>query len=86
VPRAPKRDDNYPHPFDVDDATEPVANIPARSNIIELRPVLAELAELSLREQAAELNRRGVPTPAGGQWHAVTVKRVRSRLASTTFR
>jgi len=51
-----------------------------------LRPVLAELVNLSLREQAAELNRRGVPTPAGGQWHAVTVKRVRSRLASTTFR
>lgn len=51
-----------------------------------LRPVLAELVHLSLREQAAELNRRDVPTPAGGKWHAVTVKRVRSRLASSTFR
>jgi hypothetical protein len=29
---------------------------------------------------AAELNSMGVPTPAGGQWHAVTVKRVLERL------
>jgi hypothetical protein len=30
---------------------------------------------------AAELNAMKVPTPAGGQWHAVTVKRVLTRLA-----
>jgi Recombinase len=29
---------------------------------------------------AAELNARKIPTPAGGQWHAVTVKRVLERL------
>ena len=31
-------------------------------------------------EVAAELNARKIPTPAGGQWYAVTVKRVLSRL------
>jgi DNA invertase Pin-like site-specific DNA recombinase len=51
-----------------------------------LRPVLAGLAGMSHRKMAAELNALGVATPAGGQWHAVTVKRVLSRLASTTFR
>jgi DNA invertase Pin-like site-specific DNA recombinase len=45
------------------------------------RPVFAELAGLSHREIAAELNARKIPTPAGGQWHAVTVKRVLSRLS-----
>ena len=46
----------------------------------QLRPVFAELAGLSARAVAAELNKRGVPTPAGGKWHAVTVQRVQSRL------
>jgi DNA invertase Pin-like site-specific DNA recombinase len=45
-----------------------------------LRPVFAGLAGMSHRKMAAELNAMGVPTPAGGQWHAVTVKRVLSRL------
>ncbi len=51
-----------------------------------LRPVLAGLAGMSHRKMAAELNALGVATPAGGQWHAVTVKRVLARLAATTFR
>jgi hypothetical protein len=46
-----------------------------------LRPILSELADLSATACAAELNRRGVPTPAGGRWHAGTVIRVRVRLA-----
>jgi DNA invertase Pin-like site-specific DNA recombinase len=46
----------------------------------QLRPVFVELAGLSHRKIAAELNARKIPTPAGGQWHAVTVKRVLSRL------
>jgi hypothetical protein len=29
---------------------------------------------------ASALNERSVPTPEGGRWHAVTVKRVLSRL------
>jgi hypothetical protein len=46
-----------------------------------LRPVLTELAGMSARAAAAELNKREVETPAGGQWHAVQVIRVRERLA-----
>ena len=34
---------------------------------------------MSHRKMAAELNAMGVPTPAGGQWHAMTVKRVLER-------
>jgi hypothetical protein len=47
----------------------------------QLRPMFAELAGMSHRKIAAELNARKIPMPAGGQWHAVTVKRVLSRLA-----
>jgi DNA invertase Pin-like site-specific DNA recombinase len=47
----------------------------------ELRPILTELAGMSANAAAAELNRRGVPTPQGGQWHALTVIRVRQRIA-----
>jgi hypothetical protein len=46
----------------------------------QLRPVLAELVGLSQGKMAAELNARGIPAPAGGPWHAVTVRRVLSRL------
>ena len=52
----------------------------AQARAEALRPVLAELAGLSARAAAAELNRRKVETPAGGQWHAATVIRVRERL------
>ena len=46
------------------------------------RPPFVELAAMFHRKMAAELNgnARKIPTPAGGQWHAVTVKRVLSRL------
>jgi DNA invertase Pin-like site-specific DNA recombinase len=46
-----------------------------------LRPVLVELAGLSARAAAAELNSRGVETPTGAPWSAKTVIRVRDRLA-----
>jgi DNA invertase Pin-like site-specific DNA recombinase len=46
----------------------------------ELRPVFAELAGLSARKIAAELNARNIATPAGGRWHSVTVIRVQRRL------
>jgi DNA invertase Pin-like site-specific DNA recombinase len=52
----------------------------AQARAEELRPVFAELADLSARKAADELNRRGIPTPAGGKWYAVTVLRVRDRL------
>lgn len=46
-----------------------------------LRPILAGLSELSATGAAAKLNARDVPTPAGGRWHAMTVIRLRRRLA-----
>ena len=46
----------------------------------QLRPVLAELAHLSARAAADELNRRKIETPAGGRWHGLTIQRVRERL------
>jgi DNA invertase Pin-like site-specific DNA recombinase len=52
----------------------------AKARAKKLRPVLAELAGVSANQAAAELNRRKVATPAGGQWHATTVIRVRQRL------
>ncbi len=48
----------------------------------QLRPMLTELAGMSANKAAAELNKREVPTPKGGQWHALTVMRLRQRLAA----
>jgi DNA invertase Pin-like site-specific DNA recombinase len=53
----------------------------ARERAELLRPIFAELAEMSARKAAEELNRRGIGTPASGEWHAATVLRVRKRLA-----
>ena len=48
----------------------------------ELRPLFAEMeaAGMSARAMATELNRRSIPTPAGGTWHAMQVLRVWARL------
>ena len=46
-----------------------------------MRDVMTELADLSARQAAAELNRRKIATVAGGQWHALTVIRLRERLS-----
>jgi DNA invertase Pin-like site-specific DNA recombinase len=51
----------------------------AHEHVTRVAPVLAELRAAgvtSLRALAAELNSRGVPAPAGGMWHANTVRRV----------
>jgi DNA invertase Pin-like site-specific DNA recombinase len=48
----------------------------------ELRPVFEELAALSANAAAVELNKRKVVTPRGGQWHALTVMRLRQRLSA----
>ena len=37
----------------------------------DLRPVLDELTDLSANAAAAELTRRGHPTPRGGKWSFV---------------
>jgi recombinase len=52
-----------------------------------LTPVFAELAGKPDREIARELNERAlidsnIRTPTGAPWSAVTVKRVRDRLAA----
>jgi Recombinase len=47
----------------------------------QLRPIFSELAGLSARKVAAELNARKIQTPAGGEWHAATVIRVQKRLS-----
>lgn len=53
----------------------------AKERAEQLRPIFAELAGLSTRKIAAELNARGIATPrTGGKWHSVTVQRVMSRL------
>jgi DNA invertase Pin-like site-specific DNA recombinase len=53
----------------------------ARARAEALRPLLAELSSLSANAIAAELNKRGAPTPTGSPWSAVTVIRVQKRLA-----
>jgi DNA invertase Pin-like site-specific DNA recombinase len=52
----------------------------ARARAIEAH--LVELANLSTREAAAELNRRGVPTSSGKPWLPMAVLRARKRLAN----
>ena len=46
-----------------------------------IAPVLTELAGLSARAAAAELNARQEPTPTGAPWSAKTVIRARARLS-----
>jgi DNA invertase Pin-like site-specific DNA recombinase len=45
-----------------------------------IAPLLADLASLSARAAADELNKRAVGTPTGAPWSAKTVIRVRERL------
>ena len=45
-----------------------------------IAPVLAELAGMSARAAAAELNVRQVATPSGAKWSAKTLIRARERL------
>ena len=53
----------------------------AKARADGLRSVFDGLSELSARKAAEELNARGIPTPAGGKWHATQVIRIRERLA-----
>lgn len=52
----------------------------ARAN--ELRPVFADVQNLSARRAARELNARKIATPTGAPWSDKTVTRVRERLAT----
>lgn len=46
-----------------------------------LRPIVEPLLGQSLRAIAAQLNAQGVPSANGGEWSAVTVRRLIGRLA-----
>jgi DNA invertase Pin-like site-specific DNA recombinase len=46
-----------------------------------LRPIIDELASLSARKAAEELNRRGIASATSACWSATTVIRLRERLA-----
>jgi DNA invertase Pin-like site-specific DNA recombinase len=52
----------------------------AQQRAEQLRPIVAELAGISARAAAAELNKRKVETPRGGSWAATQVVRLRQRL------
>jgi DNA invertase Pin-like site-specific DNA recombinase len=52
----------------------------ARERAEALRPIFAELADLSANALSRELNRRGIPTATGKQWSPVMVIRIRKRL------
>lgn len=52
----------------------------AKARAEALRPILAELGDISAREIARVLNERGIATPTGAPWHAMTVNRARRRL------
>jgi DNA invertase Pin-like site-specific DNA recombinase len=58
------------------------ANAQARSaDLIEIVRDVQAGGAVSLRDIAAGLNERGIPTPRGGVWSAVQVKRVLERAA-----
>jgi DNA invertase Pin-like site-specific DNA recombinase len=57
-----------------------LADAVARAQAIA--PLLAELAGMSARAIAAELNKRRVETPTGAPWSAKTVIRARQRLTA----
>ncbi len=52
----------------------------AKARAAALRPLLEELAGMSSNAIAIELNKRQIPTPNGGIWHAGSVIRVQRRL------
>jgi DNA invertase Pin-like site-specific DNA recombinase len=47
-----------------------------------VRPIMADLANLSAYQVAAELNKRKILSATGGKWYAPTVLRLRERLRS----
>jgi DNA invertase Pin-like site-specific DNA recombinase len=56
----------------------------AKARAEALRPIFAELASKAANAIAAELNKRGVPTPTGSPWSAKTVIRVQRRLEAAS--
>ena len=59
----------------------------ARTRAADLDPIIADIRSkgaVSLRQIAAELNERGIPTPRGSSWNAVQVQRVIKQAAEAT--
>ena len=57
----------------------------AQERACNLRGIVKDVREsghTSVRDIAAELNRRAILTPRGGAWHATSVVRLLERLAS----
>ena len=71
-----------PVPRQAEGARRGAASMRVKADVFaaDLRPVLEELADLSANAAAAELVRRGYPTPRGGRWNAGKVINVRARL------
>ncbi|AMB46896.1 recombinase family protein [Methylobacterium sp. AMS5] len=64
-------------------ASRAVRTAKADKRAADLAPIIADVKEAgatSLREIAAALNERGIPTVRGGAWSAVQVQRAMSRL------
>jgi DNA invertase Pin-like site-specific DNA recombinase len=67
------------------DRLAPAHRAEAMERARQLAPMLAELksAGMSARQMAAELTARGIATPSGGRWHAMSVLRMVDRAGST---
>ena len=70
---------------------EAVASIKARAQerAENLRAIVADVrnsGHTGLRDIAAELNRRAILTPRGGEWHATSVVRLLERLAVSSWK
>jgi DNA invertase Pin-like site-specific DNA recombinase len=63
------------------DRLAPAHRAEAMERARRLAPMLAELksAGMSARQMAAELTARGIATPSGGRWHAMSVLRMVDR-------
>jgi DNA invertase Pin-like site-specific DNA recombinase len=49
------------------------------ANVVPIIREIQHAGTRTLREIAAALNARGIPTARGGQWHAMTVRNVLAR-------
>jgi Recombinase len=65
-------------------AQSDITKAEAQQRAESLRSVFEELSSLSARAAAEELNRRGIPTAAGGKWSAVQVSRLLARVNPST--
>ena len=71
-------------PFAVGDPPPTRCRLTTRNIHLVPTNLLSELAGMSARSVAAELNARRVKTPSGALWSAKTVIRARERLARLT--